>query len=162
MAATTLFAISARIPIPLKETPTRSSDLLLNSEQAGPEKAPLQFPETLQERELSIPQVQEAVLAPALAYFIRAGSFEDITGARRRASDLTAELTDYGAIVTARLAPSATPERPLYWVLVGPFLAGKDADEVRAFLALQGIDTRLERLPKTGGLPLADAFPKPE
>lgn len=161
VAAMTLFAYSSRIPVPLKEPPTRNGSGGVQIEPPITDSVTIKYPEALKRREISsgkLPQ-RESVVAPPtsapplaqkLAYYVRAGTFRRVEGADSRAAELTAGLATFGARVEVRQDSGGTAGQLLYWVLIGPFEASGYADEIRAHLALLGMDTRMERLPVGG------------
>ena len=156
-AAATLFAYTSRIPIPLKESPTRSSDdeIIVRARQNQPAAEPpepeISFRETLRRRrEGVLPQSQaEPVPAPPeeLSYYVIAGTFENESLAGERRELVAAGLESQDAQVQVRPEAGATADQRIHKVLIGPFATSEEADGVRGRLALLGLDTRIERLP---------------
>lgn len=173
VAAATFFAYTARIPIPLKITPTRGADNILSSQPQRIEDR-IEFQDRLETRVLDSPveiQPQEgAVRAPALpaaveeevpaeqpaaaeeekepvklAYFVQAGSFTEPGSA----AQLAQELGGLGLNAAVRSFESGSGS--LHRVLVGPFDSSNDAEGARAELALTGRATTLLRLPASDG-----------
>lgn len=170
--AATFFAYTARIPIPLKITPTRGADNILSSQPQRIEER-IEFQDRLETRVLDNPaeikpQVP-ATAAPApvpaaaedaqpadeqqpaeeeeakLAYFVQAGSFADANSAQELAQAIGA----LGLQVAVRSFDSG--DSSLHRVLVGPFASPNAAEGARAELALTGRSTTLLRLPVPGG-----------
>lgn len=151
--AATLFAYTSRIPIPLKESPTRTKNDLL-ADQVGGVTQPtpdIDFQETLRQRDIAtLPQAQTDPIPPppeVLGYYILAGIYEQADLAEQRKQTLSSELAEQSVEIEVRQIAGATPQTNLHWVLVGPFDTSSDADSIRGLLALLGVDSRIERLP---------------
>ena len=173
--AATFFAYTARIPIPLKITPTRGADNILSSQPQRIEER-IEFQDRLETRVLDNPaEIKPQVPAPAapapvpaaatdepsaseqpaseedeeeetkLAYFVQAGSFADANSAQELAQAIGA----LGLQVAVRSFDSG--DSSLHRVLVGPFASPNAAEGARAELALTGRSTTLLRLPVPGG-----------
>ncbi|MBF2735815.1 MAG: SPOR domain-containing protein, partial [Betaproteobacteria bacterium AqS2] len=152
VTAATFFAYTARIPIPLKITPTRGADNILSSQPQRIEDR-IEFQDRLETRVLDSPveiQTQEGVVrAPALpaaeeqapaeqsteepaaeeekepvklAYFVQAGSFTEPGSA----AQLAQELGALGLNAAVRSFESGSGS--LHRVLVGPYDSSNDAE----------------------------------
>lgn len=167
VCAATLFAYSARIPIPLKISPTRTADDILRSTQTESFENKIEFQQRLESRVLVAPEAPAnaaTVAAPklpepaggvepakveatpaALAYFVQAGSFAE----KDAAATLAAELDGQGLPAGVREGTSASGR--LFRVVVGPYEEAKDAESVRAQLALLGRSSTMLRLAAPAG-----------
>ncbi|MCY4325711.1 MAG: hypothetical protein OXC81_06785 [Betaproteobacteria bacterium] len=156
-AAATLFAYTSRIPIPLKENPTRSSDAQIvvrarqNQPAAEVAEPEISFRETLRRRSGGVlPESQAEPVPPPpeeLAYYVIAGTFENEALAGERRELVAAGLEGQQVSVQVRSDPAAAADQRTHQVLIGSFATSEEADSVRGRLALLGLDTRIERLP---------------
>ena len=154
-AAATLFAYTSRIPIPLKENPTRSAgpqlDLRASQNQPKTEaiEPEIKFRETLRRRsEGLLPESQTEAPPPVqqnTAYYLIAGAFENESLAGERRELIAAGLEDQQ--VQVRIKAAADSDRRIHRVLVGPFASSEDVDRMRGRLALIGLESRIEKLP---------------
>lgn len=173
VCSATFFAYTARIPIPLKITPTRGADNILSSQPQRIEER-IEFQDRLETRVLDNPaEIKPQVPASAapapvpataenappaaeqqpaaeeeeakLAYFVQAGSFADANSAQ----ELAQAIGELGLQVAVRSFDSG--DSSLHRVLVGPFASPNAAEGARAELALTGRSTTLLRLPVPGG-----------
>ena len=164
VAAATLFAYSARIPLPLKITPTRTADDILRNARTESFENKIEFQERLESRVLvtaappstkatvsdpklpepsAQPKVEPAKVEPtvaSLSYFVQAGSFAEPDAA----AELALELSGQGMPTEVR--ESASTAGKLFRVVIGPYEQPKDAESIRAQLALVGRSSTMLRL----------------
>ncbi len=156
LAAAAVFWYSSRIPIPLKESPTRADDDIIErtqlSQQEEEERPELRFRETLHRRsEGVLPESQTEPIPPppeVQAYYIVPGTYQQADQAQELVSEIKRGLAELEAEIEIRPVSGAIADQQVHKVLIGPFANKNDADGmIRAELALLGIDTRIERLP---------------
>ena len=118
-AAATLFAYTSRIPIPLKESPTRSAgeEIVVRARQNQPAAAPkepeISFRETLRRRRGGVLPESQAEPVPAppaeLAYYVIAGTFENESLAAERRELVAAGLEGQGPASAGACRSQARP-----------------------------------------------------
>lgn len=136
ISAATLFAYSSRIPIPLKDTPTRGADDLLRKEPTRIEEQ-IEFPERLRTRQIGVVETEEP------ARTTREPVLPEPTGPAAGAE---------GEVAAARPAPepvATTPEDLSFYILAGAYADSAAADGLAAELG--GLDMQAEVRETAGG-----------
>lgn len=172
VAATSLFAYSSRIPIPIKITPTRGADDLLSRPQDTDTNDDLQFQQRLQDRVIATDATKAPPAPTQIAPPQLPQSQPQLTPVAATAEPAPATTTppvaslahyvqagayaDEQAAANLRetLAGQGFPtiirsdRDNLHRVVIGPYEQAGAAEEVRAQLALQGRSTQILRLPQ--------------